>query len=78
MNVIFIICDNCIHYHWYYDKCDKWDCEVDARECHSCREKHNAKKSDFMRWREQVDAYPVSRLCIRAVACMLGANPNPH
>jgi len=24
-------CDNCIHYRWYYDKCIKWDCEVDAR-----------------------------------------------
>lgn len=24
-------CDNCIHYHWYYDYCDKYECEVDAR-----------------------------------------------
>ena len=24
-------CDTCKHYHWYYDKCDKYDCEVDAR-----------------------------------------------
>ena len=31
-------CDNCIHYHWYYDKCDKWDCSVDAREVHECCE----------------------------------------
>jgi hypothetical protein len=29
-------CDNCIHYHWYYDYCDKYDCEVDAREVHDC------------------------------------------
>lgn len=29
-------CDECIHYHWYYDYCDKWDCEVDAREVHNC------------------------------------------
>lgn len=26
-------CDNCIHYHWYYDKCDKWNCIVDGRSC---------------------------------------------
>ena len=31
-------CDNCKHYHWYYDRCDKWDCEVDAREVHDCFE----------------------------------------
>ena len=24
-------CDNCIYYKWYYDKCTKFDCEVDAR-----------------------------------------------
>lgn len=24
-------CDNCKYYHWYYDKCDKWNCEVDSR-----------------------------------------------
>ena len=24
-------CDTCKYYHWYYDKCDKYDCEVDAR-----------------------------------------------
>ena len=24
-------CDTCKHYHWYYDKCAKYDCEVDAR-----------------------------------------------
>ena len=24
-------CDTCKHYHWYYDKCDKYDCEMDAR-----------------------------------------------
>ena len=29
-------CDNCTHYHWYYDYCDKWKCEVDAREVHDC------------------------------------------
>ena len=40
-------CDNCIHYHWYYDKCDKWDCEVDARECHSCFEERKEEKKDL-------------------------------
>ncbi len=29
-------CDNCTHYHWYYDYCDKWKCKVDAREVHDC------------------------------------------
>ena len=29
-------CDKCIHYHWYYDYCDKWKCKVDAREVHNC------------------------------------------
>ena len=29
-------CDNCKWFEWYWDKCTKWDCEVDARECHSC------------------------------------------
>lgn len=24
-------CDNCLHYCWYYDYCDKWQCEVDDR-----------------------------------------------
>ena len=24
-------CDTCKYYHWYYDKCNKYDCEVDAR-----------------------------------------------
>lgn len=24
-------CDNCKHYQWYYDKCERWDCKVDYR-----------------------------------------------
>lgn len=24
-------CDNCAYYSWYYDYCNKWDCEVDDR-----------------------------------------------
>lgn len=31
-------CDNCSHYCWYYDRCEKWDCEVDGREVNSCFE----------------------------------------
>lgn len=31
-------CDNCECYEWYYDYCQKWDCEVDARACHGCFE----------------------------------------
>jgi hypothetical protein len=37
-------CDDCIHYHWYYDYCDKWECKVDAREIHSCIEKRSDEK----------------------------------
>ena len=29
-------CDNCKHYHWYYDWCDKWNCEIDVRSVHNC------------------------------------------
>lgn len=29
-------CDNCKYYKWYYDYCEKWKCEVDDREVHSC------------------------------------------
>lgn len=36
-------CDNCKWYEWYWDKCTKWDCECDARECHSCFEKREQK-----------------------------------
>lgn len=32
-------CDECKHYCWYYDYCDKWGCEVDAREVHNCCDK---------------------------------------
>ena len=31
-------CDKCKHYRWYYDWCDKWMCEVDARSVYSCYE----------------------------------------
>jgi len=31
-------CDSCIHYCWYYDYCDKWECKVDEREIHECYE----------------------------------------
>ena len=31
-------CDNCKWYRWYYDRCEKWKCEIDAREIHNCFE----------------------------------------
>ena len=31
-------CDNCKYYVWYWDKCTKWGCIVDARELHNCFE----------------------------------------
>lgn len=31
-------CDNCTHYHWYWDYCDKWKCKVDARAIYDCFE----------------------------------------
>lgn len=31
-------CDNCKYYEWYWDKCNKWDYECDAREVHPCFE----------------------------------------
>lgn len=29
-------CDECKYYKWYYDRCERWDCEVDPREVHNC------------------------------------------
>lgn len=29
-------CDSCLHYHWYYDYCDKWKCKVDGRAAYQC------------------------------------------
>lgn len=34
-------CDKCKHYSWYYDRCEKWDCEVDPREVHNCFEQRD-------------------------------------
>ena len=31
-------CDNCKHYCWYWNICDKWDCEVDCRSVQDCFE----------------------------------------
>ena len=33
-----INCDYCKHYNWYYDYCDKWKCEIDARSIYGCFE----------------------------------------
>ena len=39
-------CDNCKYYKWYYDYCEKWKCEVDDREVHSCFEKRGEADGD--------------------------------
>lgn len=31
-------CDNCKYYRWYYDRCTKWDCEIDSRSVQDCHE----------------------------------------
>lgn len=31
-------CDKCKNYHWYYDHCDKWNCEVYGRSVYDCFE----------------------------------------
>lgn len=31
-------CDKCKFYNWYYDWCEKWQCEVDGRAVHDCFE----------------------------------------
>ena len=33
--------DDCKYYHWYYDWCDRWQCEVDAREVYNSFESYN-------------------------------------
>ena len=34
-------CDNCKYYRWYYNHCEKWDCDVDERAVHNCFEKQD-------------------------------------
>ncbi len=41
-------CDNCKYYNWYYDRCRKWDCKVEAREVHNCFEAYNTPIKDYM------------------------------
>lgn len=41
-------CDDCRYYHWYYDWCDKWQCEVDARSIHNCFESYETPIRDAM------------------------------
>ncbi len=36
-------CDNCKCFKWYWDKCTKWNCEVDAREVHNCFDERETK-----------------------------------
>lgn len=41
-------CDNCKHYEWYYERCWKWDCEIDARGIHNCFEREETPVKDAM------------------------------
>lgn len=41
-------CDKCKYYKWYYDYCEKWDCEVDSREVHNCFEQMETPILDAM------------------------------
>lgn len=41
-------CDKCKYYIWYWDKCTKWDCIVDAREVHNCFEPISTPIYDYM------------------------------
>lgn len=41
-------CDECKHYSWYYDRCEKWQCEIDAREVHNCFEQREMPIHDLM------------------------------
>lgn len=41
-------CDNCKYYIWYWDKCTKWGCIVDAREVHNCFEPISTPIYDYM------------------------------
>ena len=50
-------CDNCKHYQWYYDKCERWNCEVDCRSVCSVYDgdgKHLAEKVINLPSAEQV------------------------
>ena len=29
-------CDKCKYYNWYFDRCDKWQCTVNAKSMNSC------------------------------------------
>ncbi len=41
-------CDDCKYYEWYYNRCRKWDCEVDAREAHNCFEQRETPVREAM------------------------------
>lgn len=42
------MCDDCKHYRWYYDRCEKFGCEVDYREVHNCFEPYDTPIRDAM------------------------------
>lgn len=37
-------CDTCKYYEWYYDKCNKYNCEVDDRSVCSSHEEQKKKE----------------------------------
>lgn len=41
-------CDECKHYEWYYDRCKKWECEIDARAVHNCFERRDTPIRNMM------------------------------
>lgn len=41
-------CDNCKHYDWYYNYCEKWKCMIDSRSVHNCFEPFETPILDFM------------------------------
>ena len=40
-------CDNCTHYCWYYDWCDKFEIKVDGREVHDCFSELKTRSSEI-------------------------------
>lgn len=37
-------CDDCKHFRWYYEHCDKWDCQIDDRSVHNCWEMREVRR----------------------------------
>ena len=46
-------CDNCTHYEWYYDKCKKYNCIMDARSVCDSFEAYERERHDSIYLRRQ-------------------------